>query len=106
MAKTKTVREIPFVQIEDQFKVVPLRLGLAMYPAVSFRAGEGYSIRVLKSETRSGANVSTTYDYLRTDAEGNVTEAPRGYAKEFKPGRIPVEELQAAVAKYAQAVIR
>lgn len=35
-----------------------------------------------------------------------ITVAPRGYARDYKPGRIPVEELDAAVARYAEAVQR
>lgn len=47
-----------------------------------------------------------TFDFFRFDDDGTITEAPRGYAREYRPGRVPVEELDAAVARYAEAVAR
>lgn len=100
--KTRPARVIQFAEIEKRFELVPMSFG-KVHPAVVRKDDQPdrYSIRVLKSETRSGADTTTKYDYFRCDAEGNITEAPRGYAKDYRPGRIPVEELDAAVERYA-----
>lgn len=91
------VRVIPFEEIEQRFRLVPLRLGLAVYPAV-VRQPLGYSIRVLTGR----GFITEGYDYFKLDAEGNITEAPRGHARDYCPGRIPVEELEAAVQRYGR----
>lgn len=101
-AKSKPARVIQFAEIEQRFHVVPMTLGLGtFYPAVTRKDDrpDRYLIRVLKSVAGS----TTNYDYFRCDADGVITEAPRGYARDYRPGRIPVEELDAAVARYAEA---
>jgi hypothetical protein len=100
MPKPKTVNVIPFAEIERAFDLAPLRLGLSVYPAVSKREGGGYAIRV-----HTGTRGSTdSYDYFYTYPDGTISAAPRGYAKDYRLGRIAVDELDAAVARYAQAV--
>ena len=97
MPRTKTMREIPFAQVEYDFHLAGYWLGSGWHPAVK-STERGYRIRVLKSETRSGISVSTTYDYFELDADGMVRVAPRGWAKDYKPGRIT--GLDEAVVKY------
>lgn len=97
----KPPRSIRFADIERRFKLVPLRITHPPHPAVS-KDGEGYSIRVALSHYRnSRGDVTEKFDYFYLDSEGNITEAPRGYAKDYRPGRIPMEELDAAVERYA-----
>ena len=98
----KTLREIPFESIEKRFKLAGYRWGPTWCPAVDRRNSGGYLIRILKGERRRGGQVSVDYDYFETDADGTVEIAPRGYARDFKPGRIT--GLDAAVAKYAAEV--
>lgn len=105
-AKTKPARVIQFAEIEQRFELVPLRITHPPHPAVSKRREGGYAIRVLKGETRSGTRATTTVDYFYLDAEGTIVEAPRGYARDYRPGRVPVEELDAAVARWFEAVSR
>jgi hypothetical protein len=88
------VRLIPFEQIERQFTLAAYGPGR---PAVSESRSGGYWIRVVMSD-RVGGN-SSTFGYFRLDADGTVTEAPRGYARDYRPGRIT--GLADAVAKYA-----
>lgn len=104
MPKTKTVREIPIIEIEDEFRLSSYWFGSTWCPAVDRRENGGYQIRVLAGETTRGLDTTTSYDYFYLDPEGIILATPRGYAKDFKPGRIPVAELEATVAKYAQAV--
>jgi hypothetical protein len=100
MPEKKPVNVIPFAEIERDFELTPLRLGLSVYPAVSKREGGGYSIRVHK-----GARGNTdSYEYFYTYPDGTISAAPRGYAKDYRPGRIAVEELDAAVERYSAAV--
>jgi hypothetical protein len=97
---TTPVRVFDFAEIEQEFTLAPMTLGFTVYPAVSKRDTGGYSIRV-HAGTRGNTD---NFDYFYIDDDGTVDAAPRGYAKDFMPGRIPVEQLDAAVAKYAQAV--
>jgi hypothetical protein len=103
--KSKPARVIQFAYIQQEFKLAPLALFGTVHPAVAYKDGEGYSIRVAVSHSRNHlGDVTEKFDYFYLDAEGTITEAPRGYAKDYRPGRIPVEELDAAVARYAEAV--
>lgn len=103
--KTRPARVIQFAEIEQRFQLSSYWFGSTWCPAVD-RKGEGYQIRVLVGEYRHGADTTTKWDYFYLDAEGTITAAPRGYARDYRPGRIPVEELDQAVAKYAEAVSR
>lgn len=97
---TTSVRVFDFAEIERDFTLAPMTLGFTVYPAVVKREGGGYSIRV-----HLGTRGNTTdYAYFYVDADGTISEVPRGYAKDYRPGRIPVEQLDAAVDRYAQAV--
>lgn len=98
-AKSRPIYEIPFVRVERQFQLASYWFGERWCPAVSRKENGDYSIRVVKSETVSGPNVSTTYDYFALSEDGAVLSAPRGYAKDFKPGRII--GMPEAVARYA-----
>ena len=95
MSKTKTVREIPFSQIEGSFRLASYYFGAKWCPAVYRPDRGGYSIRITKSEWGSGVS----YDYFELAEDGTVTTAPRGYAKDYKPGRIT--GLDEALSKYA-----
>jgi hypothetical protein len=100
------VREVPFSLIEDQFELAPLVLsgGIPASPAVMFKQGVGWSIRVRTRMSYDGrGRRSESFDYFRVGLDGEILAAPRGYAKDFKPGRIPVAELEAAIVKYAEA---
>lgn len=87
MPKTKPPREIPFTDIEDEFQLGSYWWGDKPIPAVD-KTGDGYRIRVVKSITVNGPNTSFTYDYFELAADGTVLVAPRGYARDYKPGRI------------------
>lgn len=97
----KPLREFPFSMIERQFRLASYWWGDLWCPAVDERNSGGFLIRVLKSERRSAGSVSVGYDYFETDDDGVIQLAPRGYARDFKPGRIT--GLAEAVQKYATA---
>jgi hypothetical protein len=109
-AKTKPARVIQFAEIEQRFRLVPFQLyginGLTTYPAVRKKGDGTYSIRVDAGSSVRGGTVTEKFSYFYLDAEGTITEAPRGHAKDYRPGRVPVEELDAAVERYAGAVAR
>jgi hypothetical protein len=107
-AKTKPARVIQFAEIEQRFRLVPLPPVMGTHPAVGRDDGdEGYFARVLVSSVPGTYGGSLDrYAYFRFDAAGVITEAPRGHAKDYRPGRVAVGELEAAVAKYAGAVAR
>lgn len=100
MPKTKTITDIPFAVIERTFELGSYWFGPTWCPAVD-KKDNGYRIRVIKSETLTGSSRNTTYDYFELDADGAVLVAPRGYARDFKPGRIT--GLDEAVAQHANA---
>jgi hypothetical protein len=107
-AKAKPARVIQFAEIEKRFRLVPFQLyginGLTTYPAVRKRGDGTYSIRVDAGSSVRGGTTTEKSDYFRFDAEGTITQAPRGFARDYRPGRVPVEELEKAVARYAEAV--
>jgi hypothetical protein len=94
----KPAREIAFAEIERGFT---LARGLGGSPAVGIESGgRGYYIRILAGETRSrDGSLTTKWDYFYLDADGTVAVAPRGYARDYKPGR--VVGMAEAVAKYS-----
>lgn len=100
MSARKEPRSITLAEIERRFDVAGASywFGGTWCPAVA-RKGDGYRIRVVKATTRSDYSRSTTYDYFEFDAEGVVTTAPRGYARDYKPGR--VVDIAAAAVRYA-----
>jgi hypothetical protein len=101
MSKPRTPRDVCIKDIERQFELASYRLWGTWYPAV-VRGSQGYSIRVLIGYTGRPPNEIVKYDYFRMYSDGTIYTAPRGYAKDFKPGRIPVPELEAAVERYAK----
>jgi hypothetical protein len=66
---------------------------------VHCRKEGGYAIRVVKSLTINGPNETYNYDYFYLDADGLITAAPRGFARDYKPGR--VVDIEAAVERFA-----
>lgn len=107
MATKKNPRTVSFAEIERRFELAPLELFGTVHSAVAYTDGEGYSIRVTVSHTRnSRGDLTEKFDYFRCATDGTITEAPRGYAKDYKPGRIPAAELDRAVKQYAEAVGR
>ena len=80
-------REIPFAEIESAFTLSAHHT----YPAVGVMPRAGHYIRITVAPGR--------YDYFYTDLDCVITQAPRGYARHYKPGRII--GLEAAVAQYA-----
>ena len=98
MTAKREPREITMAEIEQRFNLASYWFGDRWCPAVSSYR-DGYRIRVVKSETRRGPNVSTIYDYFELDADGTVTVAPWGYARDYKPGRIV--DIAAALDRYA-----
>lgn len=94
--KQRTVREIPFSRIDLAFSLASYWFGTKWCPAV-WRNDDGtYRIRVVKSQHHG----RTTYDYFELAADGTVRVVPRGYARDYKPGR--VTGLDEAVATYAE----
>jgi len=91
-------RLFTIADIEREFELQSYWFGEKWCPAVD-RRETGYSIRVVRSITRTRGGESTTYDYFELDAEGLITTAPRGYSKDYKPGR--VVDVDAAVARFA-----
>lgn len=96
--KAKTIREIPFASIERRFQLGAYWFGARYCPAVT-RDGGQYRIRIVAQTTVSSGGSKTTWDYFECDLDGLVTTAPRGYAKDYKPGRIV--GLDEALVKYA-----
>jgi hypothetical protein len=113
-----TPREIQFADIEAAFQVESCWLGARWCPAVH-RRGADYVVRVLPRLAVTASGDKRTYDYpgddqaggdrfehgwydfLVFDADGSVAVVPRGYAKDYKPGRVPVGQLKEAVERYA-----
>lgn len=97
--KSKPRREIPFSAIERDFTLAEMNLGLRMSPAV-LRTDRGYSIRVhVATITVRGREAVDKFDYFYLSDDGEVQVAPRGFAKDYKPGR--VTGMDEAVERYA-----
>lgn len=90
-------RVITVAEIEQRFQLASYWFGERWCPAVH-RNSDGYGIRVIRSITRSGASEQVSYDYFELDAHGVVTTAPRGFAKEYKPGQ--VADIETWVERY------
>jgi hypothetical protein len=92
-------RAITIDEIERYFRLADASywFGDKWCPAVHERKDGGYAIRVHTSERRSGNSLN--FDYFYLDADGVITTAPRGFARDFKPGQ--VADIQTAVARFA-----
>lgn len=91
-------RQITVAEIEAQFELASYWFGTKWCPAVHENA-RGYGIRVLRSQTIRLSGQTVSYDYFELDADGTITTAPRGHAKDWKPGR--VVDIEAAAKRYA-----
>jgi hypothetical protein len=99
MAK-RTPRTVHLAEIRQTFQLAST-MGS---PPIGRRANRtipggwiGWYIRVLVKVENSRGNVTTKYDYFYTSNHGTITTAPWGHAKDYKPGVIPVAELEAAI---------
>jgi hypothetical protein len=97
MPKPAPPPEIQLAQIEARFQLA----WFSGHPPISLNPRGGYVIRILKalSIDHNGTRIEK-YDYFYTNADGLITTAPRGHAKDYRPGRIPVDQLDAAVTRY------
>lgn len=97
MPKPTPPREIQLTDIEQRFQLA----WHSSHPPISVGPRGGYAIRILKalSIDHNGTRIEK-YDFFYTDDTGLITQAPRGHAKTYRPGRIPPGQLQAAIAKY------
>lgn len=91
----KSIPTFPFAVVEREFRLASYWFGARFCPAVFRREDDTYGIRILASVRGD----TTTYDYFELAADGTVLKAPRGYARNYKPGRIG--GLDEALAKYA-----
>lgn len=83
-------RSIPFAVIEREFRLddASYWFGATWCPAVHHRKEGGYGIRIVTRASQSGRSTHIGFDYFYLDADGLITTAPRGFAKEYKPGRV------------------
>lgn len=91
-------RAFTVAEIEQRFELASYWFGAKWCPAVHSTA-RGYGIRVVRSQSVSLNNQTVSYDYFELDGEGVITTAPRGYAREYTPGR--VADIAEAVGRYA-----
>jgi hypothetical protein len=100
-AAKREPREITLAEIGYDFDIAGASYwwGARWCPAVFRRDHGGYAIRYVKTQTVSGDDVRTTFDYFELDADGLITVAPRGFAREYKPGR--VVDIAAQAERYA-----
>lgn len=92
--RKRPIPEIPFTRLERQWDLVHFGSSRAVG-----REGDGFYIRVLVGEEWHGDALRSKFDYFRLDADGTVRVAPRGYAKDYKPGRIA--GMDEALVRYA-----
>jgi len=100
-ARKREPRAITVAEIEQQFELASYWFGERWCPAVAETA-HGYGIRVVRSETITGNSRGITYDYFELDHDGTITTAPRGHAKDYKPGR--VVDIAAVCKRYATPI--
>jgi hypothetical protein len=88
MARTsKPLRSFTVKQITDAFILASAAGSPPIGPRD--RAGRGgWYIRVRTSIAINGDRTTEKFDYFYTDADGEILTAPRGYAKDYRPGRI------------------
>jgi hypothetical protein len=85
----REVRTFTVADIAARFELASYWFGAKWFPAVHRPNGrEGYGIRIVRSSTTYSTGDRTTYDYFELDADGVISTAPRGYAKDYKPGRV------------------
>jgi hypothetical protein len=99
-ARKREPRAITLAEIEQQFELASYWFGAKWCPAVHETA-RGYGIRVLRAETLTFNGRNVSYDYFELDPEGVITTAPRGHAKDYKPGR--VVDIKEAVQRFVDA---
>jgi hypothetical protein len=99
-SKTQPVTEMTYADLANVFTPASYYFGRTWCPAVD-AGGDGYQIRVVKNDTRTGSSQTTSYDYFRLDSTGLVVESPRGYAKDYTK-RVRVVDI-AEVAKAQEA---
>jgi hypothetical protein len=94
-------RSITINEIDQEFPLdrASFWFGDRWSPAVHRRTEGGYAIRVVKSLTVYGSGETYNYDYFYLDDDGVITTAPRGHARDYKPGR--VIDIEAAVERFA-----
>ena len=79
---------ITVAEIEQSFKLSSYWFGEKWCPAVAKYDDGSYGIRILRSQTMSFGSRSESYEYFYVAPDGTITVAPRGHAKDFKPGRV------------------
>lgn len=86
----KQPRNIRFIEIERAFRVdeASYWFGAKWCPAVDRKADGSYLIRIVSRASRSGNSSHIGFDYFYLDADGLITTAPRGFARDYKPGRV------------------
>jgi hypothetical protein len=100
-AAKREPRKITVAEIANRFDVdgASYWWGDRWKPAVHRRDGGGYGIRFVKTHTVYNTGSTTTFDYFELDDDGLITTAPRGFARDYKPGR--VVDIAEAAERYA-----
>ncbi|GLY08303.1 hypothetical protein [Actinoplanes sp. NBRC 101535] len=94
-------RVITIAEIERYFPLADASywFGDRWCPAVHERKDGGYAIRVRTMQRHSGSSSTLNFDYFELDADGVITTAPRGFARDFKPGQ--VTDIKTQVERFA-----
>lgn len=92
-------RAVTIAEIGQQFELASYWFGAKWCPAVHQNSDGRYGIRIVRSQSITLGSQTVSYDYFELDADGTITTAPRGYAKEFRPGR--VTDIAAALDRFA-----
>lgn len=100
MPKPKTPRDIKLSEIEASFELESYWWGVTWCPAVQRKDSGSYVIRIVRNRTLSGSAENVNYDFFELDADGLISIAPRGYARQFKPCR--VVDIEAAADRFAE----
>lgn len=82
---TKPVREFTVKDIAGAFALGSMP---GSPPIGRDAADEGWYIRIRTSIAIKNGEVTEKFDYFRLDDDGHVLSAPRGYAKDYRPGRV------------------
>lgn len=101
MAAKREPRAVTIGEIERMFELASYWFGSKWCPAVH-RTARGYGIRIVRSQTIGLTSQQITYDYFELDENGVITTAPRGHAKDFKPGQ--VADIETWVGRYATPI--
>ena len=102
--KGREPRAFTLAEIEQSFELASYWWGEKWCPAVhriqrSIRNAPGFGIRILKSKTMTRSGEHLVFDFFEVADDGTITTAPRGYAREYKPGR--VTDIAAAAERFA-----